>query len=156
MADGKIYQKNEVIFEKGDAGSSMYCVESGTVGVYDDYGKPDQVMIAKLGPGSLFGEMSLLEHEPRSATIVVLEEAVISEISEETFHSYFEQSPEVLISLAEQMSHRLRKTTKKYLEACQTVNESVKAEKAGGQKGEGLLAKIKELCEEYVRSLRSA
>ena len=157
MADGKKYQKNTVVFSQGDAGDCMYCIEYGKVGIYDRYGEPDEVKIAELEEGAIFGEMSLLDNAPRSATAVVSEDdTVLTEISEDTFETFFERSPDKLIILSEQMSHRLRETTRRYMEACRTVNEALNAEKKGMKKGEKLLARIKELCDEYVRSLRSA
>ena len=157
MVEEKTYQKNTVVFSQGDAGDCMYCIECGKIGIYDRYGQPDEVKIAELEAGAIFGEMSLLDNAPRSATAVVSEDGtVLSEISEETFEKFFEISPDRLLVLSEQMSHRLRDTTKRYVEACKTVNESLNAEKNGIKKSEGLLARIKQLCEEYVRSLRSA
>jgi CRP-like cAMP-binding protein len=157
MADGKTYQKDAIVCSQGEAGDCLYCIEYGKVGVYDKYGEPDEVKLAELESGAVFGEMSLLDKAPRSATVVVLEDdTVISEVSEETFETYFERSPDKLIALSEQMSHRLRETTRRYVDACRTVNESLQAEKSGLKKNEGLLARIKELCAEYVRSLHSA
>ena len=156
MAEGKTYQKDAVVFRQGDAGNCMYCLEYGKAGVYSNYGKPDEVKLAELESGALFGEMSLLDNEPRSATVVVLEnDTVISEISESTFRDYFDKSPEVLLDLSEKMSHRLRETTRKYVEACRTVKEAVDTEKAGSRKSEGLIGRIRDLCEAYVRSLRA-
>ena len=73
MNDTKLYAPGTVIFREGDPGDCMYEMQTGCVGVYCDYGGPNQKEVAKLYGGKTFGEMGLLDHAPRSATVVVLE-----------------------------------------------------------------------------------
>ncbi len=155
MNDTKAYKSGAVIFREGDPGDCMYELDFGSIGIYQDYGGPDEKLIAKLQSSDrsikLFGEMGLLDHAPRSATAVALEnDTVLTRISEEEFNSYFEEKPVVVLDLMQQMCNRLRKTTNDYVEACRTVYEKVETEKSGREKSDSLLNRLNELCSFYT------
>ena len=150
MNNTKEYSRGAVIVREGDAGESMFAVESGSVGVYRGYGTADETLLATLDSGKVFGEMSLLDRAPRSATVVVLEDrTVLTEITEVDFYSFFQQNPSRILDIMGQMCSRLRKTTQDYRDACRTVYETVETEKTGGQKSRSLLDRIRELCDFY-------
>ena len=150
MNDTNSYCRGTVIFREGDPGDCMYEVQSGSVGIYSDYGGANEKLIEKFFGGKVFGEMGLLEHAPRSATVVVLEdETILTRITEEQFLDYFKENPYVILDVMQQMCNRLRKTTKDYVEACHTVYDSVEAEKNGEKKSKSLLDRIKALCDFY-------
>ncbi len=147
------YAKGQVIFREGDPGDCMYEIECGSVGVYRDYGKENENLIAKLygtTKVNVFGEMGLLDHAPRSATVVALEDnTVLTKVSELDFYAYFEENPSKILDIMQQMCNRLRNTTKKYIDACHTVYDTVETEKRGEKKSLSLLERIKELCDFY-------
>ena len=150
MNETKEYKRGSVTFREGDPGNCMYEIPSGSVGVYRDYGGPNETEIAKLYSGKVFGEMGLLEHMPRSATVVVLEDKTdVTRITEEDFFSYFAENQSVILDVMQQMCNRLRRTTKDYIEACHTAFDAVEAAKSGKDKPKSLLARIKELCDYY-------
>ena len=74
MKESKQYRLNEIVFRQGDESAFMYRVLHGKVGLFLDYGSSDEVKLAELLENQIFGEMGLLDHVPRSATAVVLEE----------------------------------------------------------------------------------
>ncbi|MBQ7557994.1 MAG: cyclic nucleotide-binding domain-containing protein [Lachnospiraceae bacterium] len=150
------FNKGEVICLEGDPGDCMFIIEGGKAGVFEDYGKPSEKKVTDLGVGAMFGEMSLLDHEPRSATVVAMEDdTALQVISEENFRDFFEKSPQTAMKLAEQMSHRLRIVTKEYYEACRTVYDAVEVEKRGGKKSERLMERIKKLCSVHLNSRKA-
>ena len=67
-----IYQAGEVIVEEGKPGSSAYLLKSGSVEVSKTV-EDTRVILAILESGQVFGEMSLLDEHPRSATVTTLE-----------------------------------------------------------------------------------
>ena len=155
MNNTKAFDRGAVIFREGDPGDCMYELESGGIGIYHDYGGAGEKLIAKLYNNrsdiKVFGEMGLLEHAPRSATAVVLENGtILTRVSEEDFNAYFEKNPVKLLDLMQQMCNRLRKTTQDYIDATHTVYDSVETEKKGGRKSESLLDKLNRLCEFYA------
>jgi CRP-like cAMP-binding protein len=62
----------------------------------------------KLGPGDSFGEMALLDHEGRSATIVADTEVTLATIPEWNFKPFLKEHPEVAYRLLQTMSQRMR------------------------------------------------
>ena len=97
--------------------------------------------------------MGLLDHAPRSATVVALEEnTTVTTISEEDFDTYFEENPVKVLEIVKQMCHNLRQTTKKYIEACHTVYDTVEVKKSGAKKSKSLLDRINKLCEFYSKA----
>lgn len=148
--DLKSFDCKKIIFRQGDPGDCMYDIQYGKVGIFLDYGGANEKKIAELFPGQLFGEMGLLDHAPRSATAVALEDGtVLDTISEDDFQAYFKEQPSKVLLLMEQMCSRLRRTTRDYQEACRTVYETAEAEKTGAQKSAGLLERIGKFCERY-------
>lgn len=144
------YSCGTVIFHQGDAGDCMYSIESGTVGIYHDYGGPNEKRIAILSVSDFFGEMGLLDHAPRSATAVALEDdTILTTVSESGFYEFFNKNPFAILSLMQQMCFRLRNTTQDYIEVCRTISEAAKAEKAGQPKNGALLDRIGKICDMY-------
>ena len=153
MNNTKLYTPGSIICREGEPGDCMYEVESGKVGVYHDYGGPDEKLIAELYSNNVFGEMGLLDHAPRSATVVALEDnTTVMTVTEEDFHAYFEENPVEVLEIVKQMCHNLRKTTKSYIEACHTVYDTVEVKKSGAKKSKSLLDRINKLCEFYSKA----
>ena len=152
MNNTKLYTPGSIICREGEPGDCMYEVESGKVGVYHDYGGPDEKLIAELYSNNVFGEMGLLDHAPRSATVVALEDnTTVMTVTEEDFHAYFEENPVEVLEIVKQMCHNLRKTTNSYIEACHTVYDTVEVKKSGSGKSKSLFDRISKLCEFYSR-----
>ncbi len=97
--------KGETVFYKGTIGSQMYVVLAGTVAVRD--GVKD---IATLSTGDTFGEMALINSEPRSATVVAVEDSLLFVLSESTFQQLLTKrvSIQILLNIVRTLSHRLR------------------------------------------------
>jgi CRP/FNR family transcriptional regulator, cyclic AMP receptor protein len=108
------YKSSEVIFWQDEPGVGMYIIQSGEVGIFQDYDTPAQKQLARLLQGDFFGEMALLEDDNRSATAVALSESHLLGIFHPDLFDLFERKPElgikVLVTLATMLSQRLRKT----------------------------------------------
>jgi len=100
----KTYAAGECPVQQGDRGDSFYIIKKGTVDVLvEKEPGSDGVIVATLGPGTFFGEMSLLTGAVRTATIKVREDAEFVVIDRESFRSILENEP----SIAESLSHIL-------------------------------------------------
>ena len=99
------YAAGEFPVRQGDAGDSFYIIKQGNVDVIVDKSSGGTAMVATLGPGDFFGEMSLLTGEARSASIRVKEDAEFIVIDKASFRSTLVNNP----AIAESMSHILAK-----------------------------------------------
>jgi small-conductance mechanosensitive channel/CRP-like cAMP-binding protein len=91
------YSKGETILRHGDAGDSMFVVDSGTASVrFPDDSDRGWHEVAQLGPGTLFGEMALLTGEARTADVVALTDVTALEIGKESFKPILADHPELV------------------------------------------------------------
>ena len=118
------YPAGTVICREGKAVRCMYDLHSGRVGVYSGYGTDHEVKLAELYPNSFFGEAGMLSDEPRSATVVALEDAMVEIIYEEDLEELLEKNPVKVEMIMNHMSHRLRSLTEQYQAACARVHEA--------------------------------
>ena len=118
--------KGQIIFREGESGTFMYAIHGGTVGIYTGYGSTLEKKLTTLYPNSFFGEMSLIDHERRSATAVAEENGTILEIiSAENLQDLFKANPLEVDMILRHLSSRLKKLTIDYVKACdEAVQES--------------------------------
>ena len=98
------------IFRAGDSGDSLCLIESGRVriSITDEDGKP--LILAELAGGDFFGEMALIDGQPRSADATVIEDARLAVLSREDFLLFVRGNPDVAVEMISAVSHRLRRT----------------------------------------------
>ena len=100
---------------------SMYNILYGSVGVYFDYGTPEEVPVVTLREGDFFNVISFLESRPRNTTAVALEPTIVSEITYDNFSAYFREKPAKIMSLLQHMSARMRQMQKAYVDTCHAL-----------------------------------
>ena len=105
------YADGEIIVREGDTGREMYVIRSGRVEVTKSLGGRN-VVLATLERGSFFGEMSLLESLPRSATVRAKGDAELLVIEPGALLLKIRRDPTFAFEMLQQMSHR-----QAYLEA---------------------------------------
>ena len=98
-----ILNPGDILFHEGDAGDSMYVILSGEIAI-----EKENTMIAQKGPGNYFGEMTLIEDKPRSATITSLTKSRLLEIMKDQFLLHFASNPRALMSVLKTVSERAR------------------------------------------------
>jgi CRP-like cAMP-binding protein len=91
------------IVVRGEGGVGFMVITDGTVSVDTIQGKT-----RKLGPGDSFGEMALLDHEGRSATITAETDVTMATIPEWNFKPFLKEHPEVAYRLLQTLSRRIR------------------------------------------------
>jgi len=97
------FQAGQIIVTQGTPGQAFYLILSGRVEIIRD-----GQSLGAFGPGDFFGEMSLLDQAPRSATIKALEPTLCMMLSSWDFKSLLEQHPSIAVKLLEILSRRLR------------------------------------------------
>lgn len=93
----------ETIFRKGDDGITMYVIIEGTVDLVSDVERQ-----GSLGPGDLFGEMSLIDDEPRSLSAIAATDVSLAEIDERRFLFLVHEAPTFALHVLGVMADRLR------------------------------------------------
>jgi CRP/FNR family cyclic AMP-dependent transcriptional regulator len=93
----------ETIFQKGEIGKSLYVIATGRVRVHDG----DQTL-EYLTEGQVFGEMALLEPEPRSASVTAMEDTYLLRLDQEPFFELLEDQCEVARGMIRVLTRRLR------------------------------------------------
>ena len=104
------YKKGHVILEEDSFGDHCYFLTRGRVKITRVSSDEREVILALLGPGDFFGEMSLLDGEGRSANIVANEPAKMLTLSRSDFLACLESYPKIAIALLEELAVRLRKS----------------------------------------------
>jgi len=107
MADTMNFKKGATIIHEGTTGSYAYLILSGSVEVSKKVGE-EKLVLSRLVKGNIFGEMSLVDDKPRSATIVALEDTEVRVITRDRFESMLEQNPRAVIPLLKQVFQRVR------------------------------------------------
>lgn len=104
------FAPGEIVFHDGDEGDTMYLIWSGRIAILKgDLATP--VILSYRGPGEIFGEMAILDNQPRSATIVALDRLRVLEINRQRFDQLLRETPSVSRSIMEILSARLRKVS---------------------------------------------
>ena len=116
------YPAGTIIFKEGDTGNCMYDIHFGRVGIYTGYGTPEQKEITVLYLNKFFGEMGMLDNEPRSATAVTLDnDTTIETIYPEDLAELMKINPSKVDMIMMHLSHRLRSLTNDYLRVCKEL-----------------------------------
>lgn len=105
------FQPGEVVFETGSVSDCAYLIEEGTFEVSRTKNGQKQV-IGTLKPKDIFGEMGLIDGQPRSATVTALEKCQVSLLTQDSFHSMERNNPEALMPLLRVLSARIRDSFK--------------------------------------------
>lgn len=97
------FQEGETIFEKGEIGNCMFVIYSGTIAIYDR-----KERLAQFERGDVFGELALLDTEPRSASAVAASDVVLFRVDHEDFYDLMEERAEVLRNMMRILCQRIR------------------------------------------------
>lgn len=103
------YTPGDVVFRQGDEGSALFIVVSGGVEISYGQGKA-KVTLASLFPGQYFGELSLFDGAPRSATATAVQPSRLIRLDREDLVDFVNKNPAASLRIIAEMSERLRQT----------------------------------------------
>ncbi len=108
----KVYQQDAVLFREGDAGDEVLIATSGTASAYLHLPNGANIRLATFAPGTVFGELAILDQKPRAATVIADGELVCYGMSRADYGALAEKSPSAAIqfmaAIGRELSGRLR------------------------------------------------
>jgi CRP-like cAMP-binding protein/phosphoribosyl 1,2-cyclic phosphodiesterase len=124
------FKPGEVLFRQGDPAAGVYYLHAGLVriAVFGPDGK--EITVGFAGPGDTVGEMSALDGQARSATLVALEPIEASYVSREAFRQTLERSPQASLRLLRLLARRMREVDQRFVEHATMASA---AHAAGGE-----------------------
>ncbi len=107
----KTYPKNAVVINEGDEAGSLFIILSGKIQAYLSNESGRTVTLSTQESGSFFGELSLLDGEPRSASVITLEPTSCILIPRNAFLSWLKDHPDAAICIIHSLTRRIRTLT---------------------------------------------
>ncbi len=118
IAQEVTFEKGELIIQEGEPGDSLYLIVEGEVMVH----KLGQ-NITRLGQRESFGEMSLIDNEPRSASITAISDTTCLKIERDDFFDLMTENPEIAQGVIQVLSERLREADRKLSELAKQLGK---------------------------------
>jgi small-conductance mechanosensitive channel len=116
-----LFGKGEAICKQGDPGSTFYIIKSGLIAVKVKGAEGVEVEVARLKPGSYFGEMSLLTGDARTSTCTALEDSELLCLDRDTFGVLLQENPPIAQTMSEILAARSQATQKHLTQQRETL-----------------------------------
>ena len=104
------FARGDVLFHEGDPGDRLFVIRSGKIKLGRRSSDGRENLLSVQGPGEMFGELSLFDPGPRTATATVVADAELVELAHTDLVAWLEQHPTVAKHLLKALAHRLRRT----------------------------------------------
>lgn len=104
-------RKGQTLFQEGEPGDQLYLVKSGKIKLSHASGDGRESVLMVLGPGDMFGELSLFDPGPRTSTAIAITDSEVLGLSNTELAPWLEGRPEVAQALLQALAHRLRRAS---------------------------------------------
>ena len=129
------YKAGEIIFHEYDTGDALYVVEEGAVRIWVTDEDVQEVTLAELHPGQLFGEMAVLDRGQRSSSATAMVDTHLHRLTSDDFEKFLIQHPDCAIDVICEIAARLRQTNLLVTQrASRNVNEVMEERSTLGQR----------------------
>jgi CRP-like cAMP-binding protein len=102
--------KGSVLFAEGDEGDQLYVIAEGKLKLGTSSGDGRENLLSILGPGEMFGELSLFDPGPRTSTATAVTDAKLLSLGQEKLLPWLAENPKVSLQLLARLAQRLRRT----------------------------------------------
>ena len=119
---GRVYKDGETIVEEGMPSRSLFIIQSGKVRIFKGHGEKETAL-AILGESDIFGEMSLFDASPRSATAKAVGETRVLAIDHEGLLKRIKMDPTLAFRIIRQMSQRIRSLNTRLISVQSAINQ---------------------------------
>ncbi len=103
------FKKNNTVITQGDDSRSLFIITSGRMKVFANDEEGNQTIFTFLEMGDFFGELSLLDDAPRSASVIAVEDSDVLNLSHQHFDSFLNNHPEICPALFKSLTSLIRK-----------------------------------------------
>ena len=104
------FARGDVVFDEGDQGDKLYAVVEGKIKLARTAPDGRENLQAVLGPGEMFGELSLFDPKPRTAGAVAVTDSVLASLAHDALRPWITGRPDVAVQLLQALAQRLRRT----------------------------------------------
>lgn len=136
------YPRGEAVITQGQTGLGVFFITSGKVKVEIDKGE-GPVAIAELGTNEFFGDLAIIDNEPRSASVIALEPLECLLLTRDTFVKLMNRYPEIPIEVAKVLAARLRNATDKAVQ--KGYEQTKRQEREDKEKDAGSIQEVENL-----------
>ncbi len=112
----RVYQPGAVIFKEGDAGNELFMIKSGAVRFDKKKESGETIVLSRMGPGEIFGEMAILDTNVRNATAVCIEKCVLAVAGSDEIKALIRYNPDFTYALMTKLSSRTSESQRVLLE----------------------------------------
>jgi CRP/FNR family cyclic AMP-dependent transcriptional regulator len=109
VARERTCQKGEILVRQGDSSGDLFSVVQGRLKVGSVAGEGAEVLLSVVGPGDVFGEIALLDEEPRSATVVAAEPCRLLVVPRAAFRPLLRELPTLALRLLQILARHVRR-----------------------------------------------
>lgn len=110
LLESRYFASGQTVFNFGDASGDFYIVHRGKVQVYVETTEGERIVLREIGPGEVFGDISMFDGGPRTATAVAIEDTEVLAMGRTELHALVRKHPHSAIDLLTVMGQRLRAT----------------------------------------------
>jgi CRP/FNR family transcriptional regulator, cyclic AMP receptor protein len=111
LAERRVYKPRETIVEKGAPANEFFVLLRGRAKVGTPGADGSHAAVNVMGPGEVFGEIAILDGQPRSATVTTLEECEMAVVDKAAFNNLLSASPSMAVKLLNVLARRVRELT---------------------------------------------
>jgi CRP/FNR family transcriptional regulator len=104
------FRRGDIVFAEGESGDALYVVIDGKVKIFRTSPDGRENMLAVLGPGEMFGELSLFDPGPRTATVAAITDCSLTSLAHDMLRPWLAGRPELGVQLLQALAQRLRRT----------------------------------------------
>lgn len=115
VAQERHFASGQEIFKEGDPGDGVYVVKSGEVEIAAAVGAEKRHGFSRVAPGDFFGEMAVLDHQPRSACALAAGDTEVYFVPREEMVALLTRSPNLCMALLQEISRRIREFNQQYV-----------------------------------------
>jgi len=109
------FKKGDILVKQGDSGLGLYIIVSGKVKIVKETADGEEMEVAVHGPADFFGEMSVLDDAPRSASVIALADTECLLLTAWVFKAKMEEQPEIALEVLPMVVKRFRETNERLL-----------------------------------------